>query len=291
MRDARNSFAALIEALRSGTVAEEAAATATLRDRTAEASAFVLELVQSDTVEQRIFGCELADTLLYVHAEDLEPIPAELADRAPTFIQLMAEDPDLNVRFYAGAALRWFRSQDALPVAFSAADGELLERQAALHVLTSYGPEFWRDNPQHRGRVTNTLLRLTEDPDPEMRAEAVRAFTFCDLDTPDIRARLLDSLDDPDHHVRNYAAEVLGRLRERRLVPILESRLRDEAEIRASWWGYVSAVRALREPTLLPAAEIAVGTIRKIYDELQHEVHSDVDRMLEELRDAAGYDS
>ncbi|SDL25466.1 HEAT repeat-containing protein [Geoalkalibacter ferrihydriticus] len=74
--------------------------------------------------------------------------------------------------------------------------------------------------------VPEALLRLLEDPDPDVRAAAVQVLGA----RAEARAlpELAKRLRDPEAAVRMYAAEVLGAFRDARLVPYLAAVLRDE---------------------------------------------------------------
>lgn len=78
-------------------------------------------------------------------------------------------------------------------------------------------------------RSIEGLLRLSQDPEPEIRDWAVFGLgVLGETDSPEIREALLLSLDDIDEDVREEAAVGLGKRRDERLLPKLWSMLDGE---------------------------------------------------------------
>ncbi len=76
-------------------------------------------------------------------------------------------------------------------------------------------------------RSIEGLLKLTSDPEADIRDWAVFAIGFADADSPEIRETLLRCLNDEDEDVREEAAVGLGKRRDRRLIPVLLTTLED----------------------------------------------------------------
>lgn len=285
----RQQFEALLEQIAKGTYAQEVTAFQVLRSVTPEAASYAFNLLHSAAAEDREYGCTVANWLLHAAADEEVPILPELAGSAPIFIQLALHDPAPEVRAAAGCVLSWIKTPEVIPALCNLAEGGELEREAAAGCLAGFGPDEWQI-PAYaalRPQVGSALLRLTHDADLRIRSQAVFGLHYDGHDTEEVRQRLLALLHDEDPHVRGYSARVLGGLREPRLVPILEARLRDVSEMKVAGRGYFDAVDKLGEPALLSAAEVGVEIMRCILGERGSLPHFSLERTLAKLREAA----
>jgi hypothetical protein len=76
-------------------------------------------------------------------------------------------------------------------------------------------------------RSIEGLLKLTSDPEADIRDWSVFAIGFADADSPEIREALLRCLNDGNENVREEAAVGLGKRRDKRLLPLFRSCLRN----------------------------------------------------------------
>lgn len=130
-------------------------------------------------------------------------------------------------------------------------------RSLALPVVKEILQEF-RDWPQAAriclkflSRVSDPssrpiVLQLSGDPDPDIRASAVRALG--QIPTAATEARLLECLKDDSWEVRGEAVRSLGKIHAGAALNMLEERLSDN-----SWWVRMNAAMAIRR--MGPAGE------------------------------------
>jgi HEAT repeat protein len=80
----------------------------------------------------------------------------------------------------------------------------------------------------NEARSVEGLLKLTSDPDEEIRDWAVFGLRVLgNADSPEIREALLRCLTDANENVREEAAVGLGKRRDKRLIPVLLTMLED----------------------------------------------------------------
>lgn len=92
-----------------------------------------------------------------------------------------------------------------------------VRRTVASELATDYHA-VTADNPE----VVATLLRLTADPVPEIRAHALYAFVLSPVDTPELRDILAAHLTDPHSYARTEAAGGLALRGDERGLPVLD---------------------------------------------------------------------
>lgn len=144
-----------------------------------------------------------------------ESWPKPCPDGVPLLLQLLQSDPDEDVRASAAAALGHQRAPSTLPALCRAAlDPSEEIRCAVSGALGSFGDWIW-DDPEaapYRHQVRQTLLRLMNDPDDDVRDWATFGRHQGGHDTAEVRARFWKALDDPHPDVRGEASEGLALL-------------------------------------------------------------------------------
>lgn len=247
-----------------------------------------LVLMQSDVVADRESACSIVGGLFSAHRlAQAEPALA-LVECWPILIQLASHDASPAVRSAAVEVLSWMDVPQVLPSLCVAAVDDDAVRLEATHALGAYGPDRWTQDAfkPHRDAVIAALIRLAADPNPHVREKAVISIGRGGHDTPVTREILLTALADPSKRVQGFAAMVLGRFREPRLRPFLESRLRDETELHATF--YFSAAASLGDPELLPVVEEAAKTVHRLRQAANEPVPHVVDSAVVALRAHAG---
>jgi hypothetical protein len=122
-----------------------------------------------------------------------------------------------------------------------------------------------------------------DDEDEEVRDWATFGIHQGSHDTPTVRARLFQALDDPCADVRGEAAVGLAEFGERTLVPRLEQLLRGDGESSPC---YFEAAESLGDPGLLPAVLEGAEQWRQTMEEGE-ELHSMVTSAIEALQKIA----
>jgi HEAT repeat protein len=104
----------------------------------------------------------------------------------------------------------------------------ILRYQDSPHQRVRYAATFALGCFPNDGRSIEGLLKLTSDPEDEIRDWAVFGLgVMGDTDLPEIREALLRCLSDKDEDVREEAAVGLGKRRDRRMIPALLRMLED----------------------------------------------------------------
>jgi HEAT repeat protein len=197
----------------------------------------------------------------------------------------MENDEDADVRGAAASVFGQLKPPEALPQLCTAAldpSGEVRFHVAAA--LGSYyfdtGPPEWES---YKAQVTQTLLRLMDDPDDDVRDWATFAMNTGGHDTPEVRERLWKALDDPNPDVRGEAAAALAEFGDTTLIPRLEQLLWEDEKLSPC---YFAAAARLGDPALLPAVQACAERWR-LTMEPGEELHSDITWALETLTKAA----
>lgn len=178
-----------------------------------------------------------------------------LRDGVPLLMHLLHADRVADVRAAAAAALGQQAVPEALPhLCAAAADPDENVRFDVAFALGSYYGGCWEDAEcaPHQASVRQTLLKLMDDRDDDVRDWATFGIHQGGHDSPEVRERLWRALDDPYVDVRGEAATALGLFGDRGVIPILDRLLRDPDELHT---GYFDAADALVDPCLLPAME------------------------------------
>lgn len=135
----------------------------------------------------------------------------------------------------------------------------------------------------YRDQTRDTLLRLMDDPDGDVREWATFSMHLGGHDTPGVRARFRKALDDPNPEVRGEAATGLARLRDPDLLPRLEDMLRNDEVLSSIYFG---AAEELGDRRLLPAVLHAAERWKSLGEEGE-EQHLSITSAIEALRSAA----
>src|SRR5205823_38617 len=138
----------------------------------------------------------------------------------PVLVRLLEDDEAPEVRASAAAALGFQKVASTLPALCRAASDPSADvRFDVAFALGCFDESDW-ENPRaatHRPEVERTLLRLMDDRDVAVRDWATFAMHQGDHDTPAVRARLWRALDDPDPEVRGEAVTALAEFGDRRV--------------------------------------------------------------------------
>jgi HEAT repeat protein len=227
----------------------------------------------------------------YILGQIGDRIPGEMfIDRypegIPTLLRLLESDPDEEVREGAAAALGHHAVPCVLPaLCRAAAEASAEIRYAVAWALGGTFGDGWTsaEARRHRPEVIRTLLRLMDDEDEDVRDWATFGIHLGEHDTPEVRARLWQALDDPFSNVRAEAALGLARLGDRALIPRLEPILREDDECQEL---HFEAAMALGDPCLLDAVREGAEHWSTFLDEGE-EVPWKVTRAIEVLQQAA----
>jgi hypothetical protein len=124
---------------------------------------------------------------------------------------------------------------------------DLADSDVRLHIATTL-PSEWSGGPD--GADVATMIRLSEDPDPEVRNWATFGLGFLmDVDSEAIRAALWARTGDDSGEVRAEGIRGLARRHDRRAVPLLAELLDDEDGAHVLTF---TAAAVLGSPELLP---------------------------------------
>jgi HEAT repeat protein len=106
-------------------------------------------------------------------------------------------------------------------------------------------PHDSRIDPQQ----IETLMQLAADPEPHVREWATFALSMTDEDTPSLRERLLERMNDTDFNTRTEAARGLAKRKEPRGLKLLFDDLKSDrvGEL------HVEAAEMYADPSLIPA--------------------------------------
>jgi HEAT repeat protein len=211
-----------------------------------------IELAEDPCPRMREMACYILGQVGYSSPEEPDWL-IRYPDGIPTLLRHLESDSDREVRATAAYALGFHAVPSTLPLLCRAATGPPESvRLAAAHALGSFYEETWatEEGRRHREEVTTTLLRLMDDEDEEVRDWATFGIYQGSHDTPAVRMRLFQALDDPYADVRGEAAVGLAEFGDRSLIPRLEQLLREDAESSPC---YFEAAEKLGDPSLLPA--------------------------------------
>jgi hypothetical protein len=203
----------------------------------------------------------------------------------PTLVRVLETDPDEEVQASAAHALGFQAAPLTLPTLCRAALHPSSEvRYAVAHALGSFYEEAWEgaEGAARRANVIQSLLRLMDDEDEDVRDWATFGIHLAEHDTPEVRARLWKALDDPDADVRGEAACGLAKFGDRSLIPRLEVLLREDP---LETTHFFDAAEELGDPCLLPAVLAGAERWRAEMKEGE-EMHLDVTSAIEALQAA-----
>jgi HEAT repeat protein len=211
-------------------------------------------------------------------------------DGIPTLIRHLESDADEDVRATAASALGFQRDEaaSAVPALCRAARDPSDEiRYAVAHALGRFGEWVWEtaEDRHYQVAVREALLRLMDDVDEDVRDWATFGIHQGGHDTPEVRARLWQALDDPNPEVRGEAAWGLSLFGERSLIPRLEKLLRDDPAISPN---YFEAAEELGDPCLLPAVLEGAERWRHTMEQGE-ELHFCISSAIEALQKAAAW--
>jgi HEAT repeat protein len=219
------------------------------------------------------------------------PDPADLGwlirypDGIPTLIHLLVSDPDEDVRAVSAYALGFHRAPGSIPALCHVGSDPCPDvREAVASALGSCSlPAGDEELSRHSlDRLRATLLRLADDEDDEVRNWATFGLRHEEHNTPQVRARLWQALDDPYTDVRGEAAEALAGFGDRSLIPRLECLLREDKAISP---GYFVAAEELGDPCVLPAVLDGAERWRATMEEGE-EMHFMITSAIEALQQA-----
>jgi HEAT repeat protein len=182
------------------------------------------------------------------------------SEGVPTLVRVLETDPDEEVQASAAHALGCQTVLSTVPALCRAALHPSPEvRYAVAQALGSFYEEVWEDPEAapRRAEVIQTLLRLMDDEDEDVRDWATFGIHQGSHDTPEVRARLWKALDDPFWEVRGEAVAGLAKFGDRSLIPRLDTLLREDPDLPEH---YFDAADEFRDPSLLPA--VLVGAER-----------------------------
>jgi HEAT repeat protein len=173
---------------------------------------------------------------------------------------LLASDRKYSVRAVAANALGRIGLASTLPSLIKAASERSCNvRFAVAYALGSFYD--WDDDLfTYKPAVTETLLKLMDDADEDVRDWATFGIHQGEHDTPETRARLWRALEDIDGDVRGEAAAALAKFNDRTFIPRLDELLRNDGPISPC---YFEAAEEFGDPTLLPAVLVGAERWRK----------------------------
>jgi hypothetical protein len=212
----------------------------------------VIELAEDARPRMREMACYILGQVGSLDPES----PGSLIhypDGIPTLVRLLESDPDPEVRAAAAYALGFQREPSTAPALCRAANEPSPEvRLGVAHALRSFWVADWEDEKGRglRSEVTAALLRLMDDEDDDVRDWATFGLSQEGHDTPQVRARLWQALDDPYADVRGEAATGLAIFGDRSLIPRLDQLLREDEALSPCFF---EAAEELGDPCLLPA--------------------------------------
>jgi HEAT repeat protein len=245
-----------------------------------------LELARDPRPRMRDMACRVLGQVVDRLPAKGEPWPAALPDGVPLLLELLESDPDGEVRGSAAAALgHQGLPSTILALCRAALDSSEQVRFDVAAALGCFGEWSW-DDPEaaiHQDQVCQTLLRLMDDPDDDVRDWATFSMHQGGHDTPEVRARFWKALDDPYPEVRGEASEGLARLGDPNLAPRLEELLRNDPAISPC---YFLAAEELGDPRLLPAVLHAAERWQSLGEEGE-EPHDYITSAIEILQQAA----
>jgi HEAT repeat protein len=194
-------------------------------------------LGSSDPVVRSV-GCDLLGCVSDLH----EPVRA---DAASALLRLAPSETDVEVNWSIASALGSTADERAVPILVALAghsDADI--RFQVAHAL----PSVATGNPD--GAEIGALIRLTGDPDPEVRNWATFGLgSQIDIDTPAVRDALWARVGDDGGDVHGEAVFGLARRRDLRATALLIELL--DAEEGIHTWAF-DAAACLRDPALLP---------------------------------------
>lgn len=226
-----------------------------------------LELTHDPRPRMREMACCVLGRVLERPPVEGESWPAALPDGVPRLLELLQTDPNDEVRAGAAAGLGHQEAIAALPALCRAAlDPSEDVRFDVAAALGCFGAWNWEDPEAaiHQDLVCQTLLRLMDDPDDDVRDWATFGMHQGGHDTPEVRARFWKALDDPNPDVRGEASAGLALLRDPHLAPRLEDLLRSDPDLSPC---YFLAAEELGDLCLLPALLEAAERWRSMGEE------------------------
>lgn len=205
-----------------------------------------LELIASPDVLSRYMACYVLGQVSDPGREDY----VRLTDGIPTLMHVLESDPDETVRGSAACALGhhgYVEASQLLCGQIGAASSQL--RFDVAWALSSFGDWCWERMPGSKEMAQKALLTLTYDEDEKVRDWAVFGLHQGDNDTPEVRARFWEAIEDDCPAVRGEAVSGLAKFGARSLIPRLIELLEKEDFMPL----YFEAAEYLNDPALLPA--------------------------------------
>lgn len=155
-------------------------------------------------------------------AETRQLLREGFAQRPPSELGALLNHPDRRIRLRAQFAL--VKSGDAGLDQLAQSARQPRDRTARLHAIWGLGQAARRSAAAGSPSPSNlfeALLRLTADPDLEVRSQAVKQLG--ELRHPPAAGRIVQALADPSPRVRLFAGIALGRLgRNPTIAPVLD---------------------------------------------------------------------
>jgi HEAT repeat protein len=248
-----------------------------------------LELARDPRPLAREMACFVLGQVIEQAPAKGERWPEPLRDGVPVLLQLLDSDPAEDVRAAAASALGHQRLPSTIPALCRAAlDSSEEIRFGVTFALSSFYSSSWEDaeTAVYRDQVCQTLLRLMDDPDDDVRDWATFGMHQGGHDTPEVRARFWKALDDPNPDVRGEASEGLALLGDPDLAARLEDLLRNDEALSPC---YFTAAEELGDPRLLPAVLDAAERWQSMGEE-EEALHPCIKAAIEALERAANPD-
>lgn len=216
-------------------------------------------------------------------AESTRDAPFLYPEAIPTLVSLLTTDMESDVRSSAAFKLGHIADTTTIPALIQAAsDASEDVRYGVAYALGSFGESAWDRVATYKESTGNTLLKLMDDEDEDVRDWATFGIHQGEHDTPETRAQLWKALDDDNYDVRGEAAVALAKFGDRTLVPRLDKLLQDEDELSPLFF---EAAEILQEPSLLPAV-LQAAEVWKSWDE-NREMHRCIRSAIEALQKIA----
>jgi HEAT repeat protein len=255
---------------------ESALALARLGQPAVEAAA---ALVESPSARARDMGCYVLGQV----SDPAEKWYVKLRGGIPTLLRVLETDREEWVRASAAYALGHQAAEEATPLLCElvvAADAEA--RYSAAWALGSFGESAWERSPHLKELAEGALLMLTHDVDDEVRDWAVFGLHQADHDTPAVRARMWQTLDDSCPEVRGESAAGLAKFGDRTFIPRLMHLLVHDVQSPL----YFEAAEAFGDPVLLPAVLAGEQRWRDDLDEGE-QIHGSIPSAVAALKAAS----
>jgi HEAT repeat protein len=185
-------------------------------------------------------------------------------DCVSVLTNLLETDSDENLRVSAAITIGAMKLAAGIPALIRGLDDPSVKLRAYIAGALGLFDVLAHEADPYQDEVIQALTEAMDDPSEEVRGEATHSVIACYHNTPETRALLWRSLDDPDDDVRAAAAFGLARFEASGLGPRLDTLLRDDASLSA---GYFAAAEILGDASLLPALRLARTRLRGALNE------------------------